>query len=327
MTLDGLPDAAAREAIRTRLDRTLFVEAGAGTGKTAELVHRVVALVRDRGVPLSRIAAITFTEKAAAELRDRIRTELERAAVLTNDERCRSAAYEVDDAPIQTLHAFAQRILAAHPLEAGLPPEIEVLGDTESSVAFAERWAVVLDDLLAEPALEPVVGPAFALGLTPAHLRAAAWELHRHWDRLVGQSWPEAPAGTTVPRPTADAGPALAALDRALAAADGGGCTDPDDRLYRHLDSTVRPYRDLLVRMVATGDELEVLSVLADPPKPTSVGRLGRAENWPGGTAPSVDDVRELCRAAEEARAAVVRRVQAEVLPPLLERLDRKSVV
>src|SRR6516162_5217275 len=58
------PDAAARAAIRDRLDETLFVEAGAGSGKTASLVERFVALVED-GVEAHRIAAITFTEKAA----------------------------------------------------------------------------------------------------------------------------------------------------------------------------------------------------------------------------------------------------------------------
>src|SRR5215210_8455759 len=69
-------DTPARDAIRTRLDATLFVEAGAGTGKTAALVDRVVALV-EAGVPMRAIAAITFTEKAAAELRDRVRRALD----------------------------------------------------------------------------------------------------------------------------------------------------------------------------------------------------------------------------------------------------------
>ncbi|MEM1333960.1 MAG: UvrD-helicase domain-containing protein, partial [Actinomycetota bacterium] len=62
------PDEAARERIRSDLDATLFVEAGAGAGKTRSLVERVVATV-ERGTPITSIAAITFTEKAAAELR------------------------------------------------------------------------------------------------------------------------------------------------------------------------------------------------------------------------------------------------------------------
>ena len=71
------PDAPARDRIRTALDETLFVEAGAGSGKTSALVDRVMALVIDGDLPLATIAAITFTEKAATELRDRIRVALD----------------------------------------------------------------------------------------------------------------------------------------------------------------------------------------------------------------------------------------------------------
>ncbi len=75
----ALHDAEAREAITARLADNLFVEAGAGTGKTQSLVDRVVCLVAE-GTSLSQVAAITFTDAAAAELRERIRRELERAA-------------------------------------------------------------------------------------------------------------------------------------------------------------------------------------------------------------------------------------------------------
>ena len=69
-------DAQAREAIRTRLDTTFVVEAAAGTGKTTELVRRIVALVA-RGERLSRMAAVTFTDKAAGEMKLRLRETLE----------------------------------------------------------------------------------------------------------------------------------------------------------------------------------------------------------------------------------------------------------
>ena len=101
-------DDAAREAIRTDLTATLFVEAGAGTGKTAALVGRIVSLVRS-GIPMRGIAAITFTEKAAAELRYRVRAELERHAA--TDAACAAALDDLDGAAISTLHAFAQRLL------------------------------------------------------------------------------------------------------------------------------------------------------------------------------------------------------------------------
>ena len=78
--LDLDEDLATRAAIVDALDETLFVEAGAGSGKTKALVDRIVALVTRRDVPMREIAAVTFTEKAAAELRDRIRRALEEAA-------------------------------------------------------------------------------------------------------------------------------------------------------------------------------------------------------------------------------------------------------
>ena len=80
MTAEPPPDQAARDRIATDLDTTLFVEAGAGSGKTTALVGRVVALVASGTVELRTIAAITFTEKAGAELRDRVRRELEEHA-------------------------------------------------------------------------------------------------------------------------------------------------------------------------------------------------------------------------------------------------------
>src|SRR5690348_1038607 len=120
----GLDDADARRATLDRLDATLFVEAGAGSGKTHSLVGRVVATVLHpaAGVPLAEIAAVTFTEKAAAELRDRLRTAFEQrlAAAPAGSAEARRAVEALDDldtAAIGTLHAFAQRILADHPIQ------------------------------------------------------------------------------------------------------------------------------------------------------------------------------------------------------------------
>ena len=69
-------DQPARDRIHHDLDTTLFVEAGAGTGKTRELIERIVRLVASGRAELRQIAAITFTEAAAAELRDRVRLRL-----------------------------------------------------------------------------------------------------------------------------------------------------------------------------------------------------------------------------------------------------------
>lgn len=139
------PDEAERNRIRSDLDATLFVEAGAGAGKTSSLVARIVNLVRS-GVPITGIAAITFTEKAAAELRSRTRQRLE----ADGGHHTADALARLDHAPIGTLHSFARRILFDFPIDAGLPPGFSVLDELESGLAFEEQWNDLLDRLLDE---------------------------------------------------------------------------------------------------------------------------------------------------------------------------------
>jgi len=167
-----LVDDAARRAIRDDLGRNLFVEAGAGTGKTTVLVDRVVNLFA-QGVLAEpgELVAITFTEAAAAELRDRIRTALERAGRAGDGDeagrgRCREARRRIDEAVITTLHGFAQRILAEHPLEAGLPPRFEVDDGVLARVRFVQRWTDFLDDLYDDDGAATDLLRAHALGLT-----------------------------------------------------------------------------------------------------------------------------------------------------------------
>ena len=176
-----LADVSARQRIRTDTDSTIFVEAGAGSGKTHSLVQRVLTLVLTDGIPLDRIAAVTFTEKAGAELRDRLRVAFDPSKLPTDtgpidpaerDARATRALDAIDGAAIGTLHSFAQRILALHPIEANLPPLIEVLDEVASSVAFDERWSILQRELLDEPALAEAVLLALSAGVTFDHLRS-----------------------------------------------------------------------------------------------------------------------------------------------------------
>ena len=180
MTAQMLPlgDHIERERIRTELDSTLFVNAGAGSGKTSELVQRVASLVLGGNVRLARLAAVTFTEKAGAELRDRLRSTFESA-------HANAALDDLDGAAIGTLHSFAQRILGEHPIEAGLPPIIEVLDEVGSSVAFDERWAGLQSELLDDDAIARPLLVAMALGVELKHLRSLALLLGKDWD-LIG---------------------------------------------------------------------------------------------------------------------------------------------
>jgi ATP-dependent helicase/nuclease subunit A len=126
-----------------RRDGPLFLEAGAGSGKTRVLVERFVRSVCDDGVPVDRILAITFTEKAAAEMKARIR---ERFIALG----ARDAAREAEGAWVSTVHGFCSRILRSHPLAAGVDPEYRVLDETEAARISIDAFDRALADFLAQ---------------------------------------------------------------------------------------------------------------------------------------------------------------------------------
>src|SRR3954469_1209840 len=114
-----------REAIERR-DGSLFLHAGAGSGKTRVLVERFVRAAVDDGVPVDRILAITFTEKAAAELKGRLRRRF-----LDLGER--EMAREAEAAWVSTIHGFCSRLLRANALAAGIDPEYRVLDEGDAA--------------------------------------------------------------------------------------------------------------------------------------------------------------------------------------------------
>jgi ATP-dependent helicase/nuclease subunit A len=111
----------------------VFVSAGAGTGKTAVLVERFVRAVCERGLDVDSILVITYTRRAAGELRTRIRAALA--------ERGRhDLARELDGAWISTIHGFCNRLLKAYPFAAGLDPRFRELDDAQGAVIRGEAF-------------------------------------------------------------------------------------------------------------------------------------------------------------------------------------------
>ncbi len=119
-----------------------FVSAGAGTGKTSVLVERYVRAVCDRGLDVESILVITYTRKAAGELRSRIRAALV--------ERGRhDLARDLDGAWISTIHGFCNRILKAHPFGVGLDPRFRELDEAGAAVLRGEAFEQALESFCA----------------------------------------------------------------------------------------------------------------------------------------------------------------------------------
>lgn len=147
--------AENRELIASELDRTLIVEAAAGTGKTTELVGRIVALIERERASIGQIVAVTFSEKAAGELKLRLREELERArsrAASPDASRLLDAAvHDFEEAHISTIHTFCADLLRERPVEAGVDPSFAVLTDTQADRLFNEVFSSWLHEQLAKP--------------------------------------------------------------------------------------------------------------------------------------------------------------------------------
>ena len=325
-------DQIARDAIRTKTAATLFVEAGAGSGKTHELVQRIVGLVAG-GVALPRVAAITFTNAAAAELRERVRLELGRAArgeyeKFSEGQRanCEAALGTIDAASIQTLHSFAQRILALYPIEAGLPARLELREEVGASIAFEERWQPFTEDLLKDGGGSEEVATALVrglmLGLTVKQLRVLAKRFHEEWDRVLPAQF----AQPTMPRVTAEA--VVAGLQEAWDHRHNLKSRKEDDRAYEALLrlgpvlEELRDAQEALTSALTADDRLvaeeQIIRLLAFNGK-LSVGRSGQQGNWEGG---ALTAIREASAEAANARTELVSALRAACLGPLLRVLQ-----
>jgi len=180
-------DAAAREFARDPANNVVL-EASAGTGKTTVLVARYVNLLM-RGVDPANILAITFTRKAAAEMRERIIRELRRAAAQSTFDRARWAAIRdrLADIQISTIDAFCLSLLREFPLEADLDPGFGMADETEVPRLVDQSLDKSLATFVARAKREPDIALVLAqLGLNRTR-EGLAYLLQRRlvaWDVL-----------------------------------------------------------------------------------------------------------------------------------------------
>jgi ATP-dependent helicase/nuclease subunit A len=162
---------------------SLLLAAGAGSGKTSVLVERFVRAVQEDGIAPGRILAITFTERAAGELRQRVRARL-----LELGER--EAARETEAANVATFHAFCARLLRVHPVQAGVEPGFEILDEGIATRLRTLAFSEALVDFLAGERAEAVELVA-AYGADP--LRAMVLGVYAQL-RSQGQPQPRLPS-------------------------------------------------------------------------------------------------------------------------------------
>ncbi len=154
MTATAASDTSDRENIARDLDRSYIVEAAAGTGKTTALVGRIVNVVRFAKATMDQIVAVTFTEKAAGELKLRLREELERTrGGAAGDERLRlgDALEHLEEARVSTIHGFCADLLRERPVEACIDPQFQVLTEDRALAIYGVAFDMWLQEQLADP--------------------------------------------------------------------------------------------------------------------------------------------------------------------------------
>ncbi|MEM9192336.1 MAG: UvrD-helicase domain-containing protein [Myxococcota bacterium] len=151
---EALADHAARERIWRDLNATLVVEAAAGTGKTTALVQRMVEVLRSGVAGLEQLVAVTFTEKAAGEMKLRLRAEIEEVRANAGPaERSRldDALQRLETARISTIHSFCADLLRERPVEAGVDPDFEVVAEDSANVLLERAFDRWFQNALANP--------------------------------------------------------------------------------------------------------------------------------------------------------------------------------
>jgi len=199
------PDQEVRDLIRSDLDRSLLVEAAAGTGKTTSMVGRMVSLLAEGRCTVGNLAAVTFTRKAAAELRSRFQAELEeavRAATVPGSgtdpsprtARLAAALAGVEGCFIGTIHSFCSRLLRERPVEGGVAVDFAEVEDDEDAQLRADAWEQTTARLIATS--DPLLDELRTLGIETKDLSAA---FGRFADFPDVDEWPapETPLGET----------------------------------------------------------------------------------------------------------------------------------
>ncbi len=181
-----LIDKEHRERAAQDLSQSYIVEAAAGTGKTTLLVSRILNLIKEGEARLEEVVAITFTEKAAAELKVKLRQELEKSLPMESDpakhQRISEAISDLERMQVTTIHSFCGSLLRERPVEAGLDPNFEVADGLMARLVQAEVWEEWFEKQMDED--DPALRRATLFGIRPDQIRKMAQSMIENRDVL-----------------------------------------------------------------------------------------------------------------------------------------------
>jgi ATP-dependent helicase/nuclease subunit A len=306
-------DEESRRVVCDALGETLFVEAGAGTGKTRALVDRIVALVCS-GVPIDQIAAITFTERAAAELRERVRGGLE-TEMLAQPQKAdvtSVALASLDRAQISTIHAFCQAIVRTYAPEAGVDPDFDVQDELMTTRRMQERWRRYLEELGDDEEARQVIDRLLSLGMRVGELEQLALGLAHRGELAEILTAHQ----LTAPEPTWPDLERMAAHLRSL----GLETVTAGDRLLERIENVLGVIEAIVARPDNEREELLAAGALA------LVNTLkGSVSHWSGAARrdEALKAIEEVSEALNDLLADLRAAALAAVMPRLLEFVRR----
>jgi ATP-dependent exoDNAse (exonuclease V) beta subunit len=299
-----LADQAQRETARGDLDRSFSVEAGAGTGKTTLLVERILSLIRNHRASLEQIVAITFTEKAAGELKVRLREAIEKAIPLASAEEGEVLAQALEDlerASISTIHSFCASLLRERPVEASIDPNFEPLDEIGMDLLFQETWDQWLGQELEKKARE--LRRALALGMNLDSLARLVRQVYDNRDLLPADPF-RRPAYSTVVF--------LESLEREVQKAwelAESDCRDEQDLGYQSIQALRQKIKEL---KEASPDRREII-LLRD----LEIKSQGNKQKWKKPT--SCDVQKQILKGLGVDLMALLVSIRSDVMAELLE--------
>ncbi len=274
----NLTDQKQRDQAISDIDESYLVEASAGTGKTTILVKRIINIIKAGKAPLEEIVAITFTEKAASELKVKLREELEKILLEQPDSpdepRVLKALSDLERMEVATIHSFCASLLRERPVEAGVDPNFEVADELTSSLIQHEVWESWLGREIESE--EPSFRRAVRIGITLDQIHKIGQFLLGNFEAL--EYLPPSPSPEEVSRAV---GCFLELFNKRLSSLDDlkkNYCKNPaQDRASQKIDEL---YEKLLELQSLPEEEKEVF-ILKKINFPSS-SKLGAQGNWLG---------------------------------------------